>query len=138
MENLIVAALILTGYILMVKIYRISSFNAHKFPNKLGSSKKWHPSDEEPFDISDDGFWLDEPSNMTAGDQTVVDIALCLYDLEQEASQELDNRKREHLCKQMKEECDHLVQAIMSINMLDPLEAETCNTVVSMKDFIKH
>ena len=70
------------------------------------------------YDLAEEHFWVDEPMDMTAGDQAVVEIALCLCDLEQEVAQELDENKRQQLSQQMKKESAHLVRTIMSINHL--------------------
>ena len=85
---------------------------------------------------SDDDFWLDEPSAMAAGDQEVVDIALLLHELNEKEVKELDHEKRMQLRKQMKDECGHLVQTIMAINMLDPQEAQASDNIVHMEDFL--
>ena len=86
--------------------------------------------------VSDDDLWLDEPSAMAAGDQEVVDIALLLHELNEKEVKELDHEKRMQLRKQMKDECGHLVQTIMAINMLDPQEAQASDNIVHMEDFL--
>lgn len=87
--------------------------------------------------LSEDDFWLDEPSGFTAGDQAVVDIALSLYELDQQEGRELDHEKSMLLRKEMKKECGHLVKTIMSINLLDPEQAQADSNVIDMSHFIK-
>lgn len=85
--------------------------------------------------LSNDDFWLDEPSALVAGDQAVVDSALLLHALEQNETQTVDHEKKMQLRQQIKQECGHLVTTIMSINALDPLEPAPCNKVVNIADY---
>ena len=88
---------------------------------------------------ADDDFWSDECNEaaaMTASDQDVVDKTLYIFELGQQEVVEQDPEKRMTLRKLIREQNELLIKTIMTINLLDPQEAEESNKVVSMQDFL--
>jgi hypothetical protein len=87
---------------------------------------------------ADDDFWSDECNEAAAGtasDQDVVDKTLYIHDLTRQEVVEQDSEKRMSLRKLIREQNELLIKTIMTINLLDPQEADESNKVVSMEDY---
>ncbi len=89
------------------------------------------------FKLSDD-LWLDNPSPLTAADQEVVDIALSLHDLDVNEAKELDYETRSGMRREMNAQCKRLVKTIMVVNLLEPIEPESDDNIISFESFLNN
>jgi hypothetical protein len=91
--------------------------------------------------VTDDDFWIDECDEAAAGtasDQDVVDRTLYIFELGQQEVIEQDPETRSNLRRLIREQNELLIKTIMTINLLDPQEAEESDKVVSMADYLNH